>query len=123
MHGEGKGEAAGLPALSESTQGMCVAFGTGRGNCGDGMQEQGKWEAGTEANEEEGGEGSNECVTQRQREAQEGAHDDGGGRGRQRHRGGVQGAKGDGGGAAQRAGDADPGVGTGGGEDNGCGGT
>ena len=34
-----------------------------------------------EANEEEGGEGSDKHIAQRQREVQEGVHDDGGGRG------------------------------------------
>ena len=37
--------------------------------------------SGTEASEEEGREDCNECVAQRQREVQEGMHDNGGGRG------------------------------------------
>ena len=36
VRGEGKGQGAGLPALSESVQGVHVAFGTGRGNCSNG---------------------------------------------------------------------------------------
>ena len=76
----------------------------------------------TEASEEEGGEDCDERVTQRWGEAQEGAHDNGGGRGQQQHQGGVWGAKGDSGGAARCTGDADPGIGAGGGEDGSHGG-
>ena len=81
MHGEGKGQGTGLPALSESAQGMHLAFGAGGGNCSDRKQDRGEWETSTETCGQAEDGNDNECVALRRREAQEGAHDDRGGRG------------------------------------------
>ena len=71
----------GLPVLPESAQGMCLALGAGGGNCGDGKWDGGERETSTEmCGQAEDGD-DDECVTPRQREAQEGAYDDRGGRG------------------------------------------
>ena len=71
----------GLSALSESVQGMHLAFGAGRGDCGDRKQDGGEWATSTEMHGLVEDSDNNRHVALRQREAQEGAYDDRGGRG------------------------------------------
>ena len=71
----------GMSALPEGTQGVCLAFGTGRGDCSDGKQDGGEWKTSAKmCGQVEDGD-DDERVTPRWREAQEGAYDDRGGRG------------------------------------------
>ena len=71
----------GLSALSESVQGVRLAFGAGRGDCGNGKWDGGERKTSAEMRGQAEDGDNDERVTLRQREAQEGTYNDGGGRG------------------------------------------
>ena len=71
----------GLSALSESAQGMHLAFGAGRGDCGDGKQDGGEWKTSAETRGQAEDGDDDEHIALRWREVQEGVYNDGGGRG------------------------------------------
>ena len=72
----------GMPALPESMQGMRLALGAGRGDCGDGKRDGGEQKTSAETHGQVEDEDNDEHVALRWRKVQEGVYDDGGGRGR-----------------------------------------
>ena len=62
-------------------QGVCLAFRAGRGNCSDRKRDGGEWKTSAEMHGQVEDGDDDERIALRQREAQEGAYDDRGGRG------------------------------------------
>ena len=69
-----------MPALPESVQGVRLALGAGRGDCGDRKRDRGEQKTSTETCDQAEDNNTNEHIAPRQRKVQEGTYNDGGGR-------------------------------------------
>ena len=70
-----------MSALPESVQGVRLALGAGRGDCSNRERDGGEWETSAKMRGQAEDGNNNEHIALRQREVQEGVHNNRGGRG------------------------------------------